>query len=171
MLDDDLLNGMGDAVLGIVSGGLCVFALTKLFAELDRDQPESPFTWLAVLVVAACPLFWFTAARPLSDMTGLAADLLALAYEGGPPDPDSVAARFASAVPAGEEGWVLGLMAQSPQPGVADVLDLLANHHPDRRLAREARKAARAQLKNRKALSHHALALPVINRNAGQFPP
>lgn len=63
------------SLLGIVSGGLCVFALTKLFAELDSDRQESPFTWLAVLVVAACPLFWFTAARPLSDMTGLAASV------------------------------------------------------------------------------------------------
>lgn len=108
------------------------------------DLPESALP----LVLAPDP----------DDLTGLAADLLALAYEGGPPDPDNVADRFASAVPAGEEGWVLGLMAQSPQPDVADVLDLLANHHPDRRLAREARKAARAQLRNRKALSHRALA-------------
>ena len=29
--------------------------------------------WWATAVVAACPLFWFTALRPLSDMTGLAA--------------------------------------------------------------------------------------------------
>ena len=110
------------------------------------DLPESALP----LVLAPDP----------DDLTGLAADLLALAYEGGPPDPGNVAARFASAVPAGEEGWVLGLMAQSSQPDVADVLDLLANHHPDRRLAREARKAARAQLRNRKALSHRASALP-----------
>jgi hypothetical protein len=121
------------------------------------DLPESALP----LVLAPDP----------DDMTGLAADLLALAYGDGAPDPDDVAARFASAVPAGEEGWVLGLMALSPQPDVADVLDLLADCHPDRRLAREARKAARAQLRNRKALAHRALALPTISRNAGRSPP
>ena len=63
------------SLLGVISGGLAVLALLKLFAELDRDRPDNSFTWLAVLVVAACPLFWFTAARPLSDMTGLAASI------------------------------------------------------------------------------------------------
>jgi hypothetical protein len=63
------------SLLGVISGGLAVFALVKLFAELDSERQDNPFTWLAVLVVAACPLFWFTAARPLSDMTGLAASI------------------------------------------------------------------------------------------------
>ena len=63
------------SLLGVVAGGFGVFALMKLFAALDRDHPEGPFTWMAVLTVAATPLFWLTAARPLSDMTGLAASL------------------------------------------------------------------------------------------------
>lgn len=63
------------SLLGVISGALAVFALMRLFAALDRDHPEGPFTWIAVLTVAVCPLFWFTAARPLSDMTGLAASL------------------------------------------------------------------------------------------------
>ena len=63
------------SLLGVIAGGLAVLALVKLFAELDRDRRDSPFTWLAVLVVATSPLFWFTAARPLSDMTGLAASI------------------------------------------------------------------------------------------------
>ena len=63
------------SLLGVVAGGFGVFALMKLFAALDRDRPEGPFTWMAVLTVAATPLFWLTAARPLSDMTGLAASL------------------------------------------------------------------------------------------------
>lgn len=63
------------SLLGVVAGGFAVFALMKLFAALDFDRPEGPFTWMAVLTVAASPLFWLTAARPLSDMTGLAASL------------------------------------------------------------------------------------------------
>ena len=63
------------SLLGIVAGGACVLALMALFARLDDDHEAGPFTTLAVLVVIACPLFWVTAARPLSDMTGLAATL------------------------------------------------------------------------------------------------
>jgi hypothetical protein len=63
------------SLLGVIAGAFGVLALMKLFAALDRDHPPGPFTWMAVLVVAVCPLFWFTAARPLSDMTGLAASL------------------------------------------------------------------------------------------------
>lgn len=47
----------------------------RLFASMDDERGDTPFVWLAVLVVAALLLFWFTAARPLSDMTGLAASL------------------------------------------------------------------------------------------------
>ncbi|MBS1817185.1 MAG: hypothetical protein JSU08_04590 [Acidobacteria bacterium] len=63
------------SLIGVVAGGLALLALMKLFAALEPERRDSPFTWLAVLVVAASPLFWFTAARPLSDMTGLAASL------------------------------------------------------------------------------------------------
>jgi hypothetical protein len=66
------------ATLGLVSilgGALAVFALMALFAELDRDRRDDAWTWLAVLVVVTCPLFWLTASRPLSDAAGLAAAL------------------------------------------------------------------------------------------------
>lgn len=63
------------SLLGVLGGGLALLACMKLFAALDDERLAGPFTWLAVLVVAACPLFWLTAARPLSDMTGLAASL------------------------------------------------------------------------------------------------
>jgi hypothetical protein len=77
------------------------------------------------------------------DMAWLATDLLAMACGADEPDPDELAAQFAEAVPKGEEAWILGLMAQSPHPDVARVLDVLGRHHPDRRVARDARKAAR----------------------------
>jgi len=63
------------SLLGVLAGGLALLACMRLFAAMDDAQGDSPFIWLAVLVVAASPIFWFTAARPLSDMTGLAAAL------------------------------------------------------------------------------------------------
>jgi hypothetical protein len=88
-----------------------------------------------------------------NDVTWLATDLLALACGADNPDPDEIAAQFAEAVPAGEEAWIFGLMAQSPHPDVARVLEVLSIYHPDRRIARNARKAARAAAKNRRPSS------------------
>jgi hypothetical protein len=51
------------------AGGALVFLLFSLFRYLDGDAHRA--AWAAA-VAAASPLFWFTAARPLSDMTGLA---------------------------------------------------------------------------------------------------
>lgn len=61
------------SLIGVLAGGLAVFACLELFALLDRGRTERSLAWLGALVVAACPLFWLTAARPLSDMSGLAA--------------------------------------------------------------------------------------------------
>jgi hypothetical protein len=84
------------------------------------------------------------------DMTGVATDLLELAASEDQPDPDGIAAEFAEAVPAGEEEWVLGLMSQSSDPQVGRFLSMLSTYHPDRQIARDARKAARAMSKNRR---------------------
>jgi len=83
------------------------------------------------------------------DMTAIAADLLALACGEDDPDPEAIAARFAEAVPPGEEGWVIGLMSQSPHPDVARLLDVLGRHHPDPGTAKDARRAARRAAKNK----------------------
>lgn len=83
------------------------------------------------------------------DMAWLATDLLAMACGTDQPDPDEIAAQFTEAVPPGEEEWIFGLMAQSSHPDVARVLDVLSACHPDHRVARSARKAARAMVKNR----------------------
>ena len=85
-----------------------------------------------------------------NDLTGVALDLLALAEGEDQPDPDVVAAQFAEAVPPGEEGWVFGLMSQSIQPSVARFLTMISTYHPDRQIARDARKAGRAMSKNRR---------------------
>jgi hypothetical protein len=87
------------------------------------------------------------------DTAWLATDLLALACGADEPDPDEVATLFAEAVPAGEERVILALMTQSSHPDAARVLRVLGDYHPDRRLAREARKAARAVTKGNRIAS------------------
>jgi hypothetical protein len=58
-------------LINIVSGALAVLALARLFGAA-RALPET-FALAAALLTVAAPLFWVTAARPLSDVAGLAA--------------------------------------------------------------------------------------------------
>ncbi|HEX3702546.1 MAG TPA: hypothetical protein VHU82_04395 [Vicinamibacterales bacterium] len=60
-------------LVGVVSGALGAFALVVLFRRMDDEPGWRPY--LATLVTMTAPLYWFTAARPLSDTTGLAAAL------------------------------------------------------------------------------------------------
>jgi len=83
------------------------------------------------------------------DTAWLATDLLAIVCDADQPDPNQVAAQFAGAVPHGEEERILGLMAQGSHPDTARVLDMLGTCHPDRRVARGARRAVRAVAKDR----------------------
>jgi hypothetical protein len=92
------------------------------------------------------------------EMTWLATDLLATACGAEQPDPDEIAAQFAEAVPPGEEEWIFELMARSSHPDVGRVLDVLEAYHPDRRVARGARKAARVMARNRRPA--HAQRVP-----------
>ncbi len=64
----------GLAVWSAISGALLVFAVCALFQALVSVSPGRMSRWLplcATLVAVMSPLFWFTALRPLSDMTGL----------------------------------------------------------------------------------------------------
>src|SRR6186713_667653 len=72
------------ALLGALFGALAVFPLMKIFGGFERlAGDESPSAdvpvALAVLLVLASPLFWFNAGRPMSDVAGLAATLVAQA--------------------------------------------------------------------------------------------
>jgi hypothetical protein len=59
------------ASLSVVSGALGVVAIAWLFSLLDRRDWRA---WLpGTLIAMTAPIYWFTAVRPLSDMTGLAA--------------------------------------------------------------------------------------------------
>ena len=66
----------GLAVLSTIAGALLIPLLFLLYRELVADQTIA--AWAAV-VTALSPLYWFNALRPLSDMTGLAAVVLAQA--------------------------------------------------------------------------------------------
>ena len=59
------------ALLGIAAGALGVFALVRLFRELDPESDGRAI--VGALIAVGSPLYWFTAIRPLSDVTGLAA--------------------------------------------------------------------------------------------------
>jgi hypothetical protein len=62
--------------IGICAGGLAALALVRLFEALEAERPAEDAGSLTVaLLILTSPLFWFTAARPLSDVAGLAAAL------------------------------------------------------------------------------------------------
>jgi hypothetical protein len=90
------------------------------------------------------------------DLTWVATDLLALACGDEDPDPRQVAAQFREAVPLGEESWIFDLMSRSSHPDVVQVLTVLGRRHPDRRVARYARRAAQAAARSRAAAAARA---------------
>jgi len=81
------------------------------------------------------------------DLTRVAVDLLALACGEQDPDPQEIAEQLSEAVPDGQQQWIFGLMSQCSQPDVAQLLTVLSRYHPDRRIAKDARRAARGARK------------------------
>jgi hypothetical protein len=68
--DRDRRAATGLAILSLIAGALGVWAVTKFWLAVGL----SPWlAFLSALVAVASPLYWFTALRPLGDMTGLAA--------------------------------------------------------------------------------------------------
>jgi hypothetical protein len=66
------------AALSIAAGTLGVLAIAALFRRVDGQASTS--WWIAATALTmTSPLYWFTAARPLSDSTGLAATVAVLA--------------------------------------------------------------------------------------------
>ena len=60
---------LGLSLLSAVAGALLVLLLFSLFRRITGD---AALAWWAMAVAVCSPLFWFTALRPLSDVTGLA---------------------------------------------------------------------------------------------------
>ena len=57
-------------------------------------------------------------------------------------EPEVLAKRLGEAIPAGQEPQVFELMARIPHPEAADVLTVIGKHHPDKKIAKLARKSA-----------------------------
>lgn len=67
------------ALLSTLAGALSVVALFALFRVIDPGPRKDRWSLAATVVTVTAPLYWLTAARPLSDMPGLAAALAAQA--------------------------------------------------------------------------------------------
>src|SRR5439155_22415452 len=63
------------SAVSIAAGSLSVLALMALYRRIAPESCPRGLPFMATLVASTCPLYWFTAARPLSDMPGLAAAL------------------------------------------------------------------------------------------------
>jgi hypothetical protein len=57
-------------------------------------------------------------------------------------EPAALAARLREAIPAGRELAAFEMMARVPHPDAANVLTVIGRHHPDKKIAKAARKAA-----------------------------
>ena len=82
-------------------------ALPALFLLFRRLEGRTRLAWCATAIVAASPLFWFAALRPLSDMLGFAAVLWVLVLLLGPPAPRSLAGAALLA------GLAMGIRSQT----------------------------------------------------------
>ncbi len=74
------------------------------------------------------------------DVAWLLTDVLAAASVAL--EPGEVARQLGDSVPDGQEEMMFGVMARLPHPDVADVLTLIGQHHPDRKVAKSARRSA-----------------------------
>lgn len=110
----------GLAMWGAISGAACVFLVFVFFERLGGDRWRAAS---AAVITAAAPLFWFTASRPLSDMTGLAASFVALALIAAALAPRS-GGRSAALLIAG--AFVAGLAAGVRSQTLILTLPLLA---------------------------------------------
>jgi len=103
------------AMLSIVAGAIAAIAIVALYRRIF--QSDGTWALAAGAVAATSPLFWLTASRPLSDMTGLAAAIgVQVATLGGrrlqPSDTRAlVAAAFAAGLATGIRSQVFWLTA------------------------------------------------------------
>lgn len=76
------------SVLSLLAGLVAIVCLYGLFASLtndDREGVDAPWrtvdvsAFAATAIAASCPLFWYLAVRPMSDLPGLAVALAAQA--------------------------------------------------------------------------------------------
>jgi hypothetical protein len=74
------------------------------------------------------------------DVAWLVIDLLAAASQAL--EPKDLATQLGQAVPKGTEELMFGVMSRLPHPDAARVLTLIGKHHPDKGVAKQARRSA-----------------------------
>jgi hypothetical protein len=77
------------------------------------------------------------------DLAWVAIDMLVVACDDEEPDPDAVAECLSDSVPAGEEAMLFEMISRATHPDAVEVLRHIGRHHPDKRIAKDARIAAR----------------------------
>jgi hypothetical protein len=76
------------------------------------------------------------------DLAWVATDMLVLACDDEEPDPEAIAECLGDSVPAGDETMLFETIARTAHPDAVDVLKHIGKHHPDKRIAKDARTAA-----------------------------
>ena len=98
------------ALVSVGSGALGVLAIAWLFRRVDPRPTPVSWSLAAVLAAITTPLYWFTAARPLSDSSGLAAALAVQAMTLAAADTHALtAAAFFAGLAAGIRSQVVWL--------------------------------------------------------------
>jgi hypothetical protein len=97
-------------LVGALAGALGVVAIGALFRRLGEGPSENAWAVAATAIAITSPLYWFTAARPLSDMSGLAAAVAVQALALGAKSPRAFAgAAFAAGLASGIRSQVAWL--------------------------------------------------------------
>jgi hypothetical protein len=73
-----------------------------------------------------------------ADLAWVLTDTLAAMSD----DPDDLPQQIRDAIPAGQEQQAFEAISLSPHPDAASVLSLIGRHHPDKRIAKAARRSA-----------------------------
>jgi hypothetical protein len=77
----------------------------------------------------------------VDDLSWMATDLLAIACDDEDTDAEELAEALSEAMPPdGEAGAFLDLISRGPHPDALDVLEHIGEYHPDKAIAKEARK-------------------------------
>jgi hypothetical protein len=74
----------------------------------------------------------------LADLAWLLIDMVAAFSD----EPDQMAQQIRDAIPAGQEQGMFDAISLSPHPDAADALSLIGEHHPDKQIAKAARRSA-----------------------------
>lgn len=133
---------------GVVERMLAVAAVNRLGAAAEpawRDslsRPElRPYAKIALTEIAGgSPGFTMQAGLEpeVGDIAWVLTDMLAALSD----SPAELPQMLRESVPVGQEQQVFDAMSQLAHPDVAGVLSLIGKHHPDRRIAKAARRSA-----------------------------